>query len=357
MVSPTGSKPKARDPHDGIPRIFPPLGRARCGSRSSTVALADVDDHAVVLEAVPRATSATNSSIRFASSAGTRRRRGTSRRGARRSSQVRLGLRVDVANRDETVLRGDVVAFAVQPAEEAAGRRAAHGRASGEELRQAARSTRRVARLDCLGTRRGGVRCAARRSPSEVRTWAAWRSGSEDPLLRHAGRPAHGELADGAVDEPRRIVGAVIATAGLSTRTTSSRPIFSPAGAQASPERSRRARLLHLGRDGVVGVILVPGRGEYGNMPHLRQPRRARSRRDGAPEGRRRPRPGSRRSTSKPSSGLTGDGLELAQVRLDGVATGHRFRTASSPDWRGTCRCDRRRASRGARRRGRHRRG
>ena len=91
--------------------------------------------------------------------------------------QVRLRLRVDVPDRDDAVALRDVVALADELAEQAVWRPAAHGRASGEGLRQAARSTRRVARPDCLDARRGG-RDAPRADPHpEVRTWAAGRLG------------------------------------------------------------------------------------------------------------------------------------------------------------------------------------
>ena len=167
---------------------------------------ADVDDDAVVGQAGARGTGRTEHPLRLLGGNG--RRRGRCQRGVGQDEQVRLGLRVDVPDRDEAVAR-----------------------------------SRRPRRR---GGRRRGSRQAAR-----------------IPSSATAAPDAH-ELADGRLDDPGRVVGTVAAARPVD-RTRSSPPTFSAQRARhASSESPAGGRSAPSSPGGTVSssAVRVPGRGE-----------------------------------------------------------------------------------------------
>ena len=187
-----------------------------------------------------------------------------------------VGLRVDVADRDEAVGGVDVVALAVELAEEAV------------------------------------VGGHAARIPSSVTA---------------AARDAH-ELADLAAHEPRRVVVAV-PRPGRSTSTTSSRPSFERQWSRhAARDCSRRRALrslLHLRRTGSSAAVFVPGRGEYGKTCSFVR----RASRDDAERVRERALVLGREADDDVGREVeVGRALEPAEIRRDGVAAAHRAQHA-----------------------------
>ena len=131
--------------------------------------------------------------------------------------QMRLRLRVDVPDRDEAVGLRDVVAFLDEPAEKAI-------------VRQ-------------------------RGSPPG-----------------HGGGADGNELAERAVDEPRRVVGAVATAGPVDQDDVRLADLLLPAGAaRLVGERAQPGAplLLHLGRNAVVVGGPRAGRGEYGKTCSL----------------------------------------------------------------------------------------
>ena len=150
----------------------------------------------------------------------------------------------------------------------------------------------------------------------------------EDALLRHRGAADADELADGRVDEPGRVVGAVPAARPIDEDDVVAADLRRPARpARLVRERPQpgAALLLHLGRDGVVGRRARSRAGRVREDVHLRQPGGA-NRLEGALER------GVvlRREADDHVGGEVevAERLELAQVRLDRVAARHRLEDA-----------------------------
>ena len=121
----------------------------------------------------------------------------------------------------------------------------------------------------------------------------------KDALLGDSDGARVQELADLAVDEPRRVVVAVAAArAGRRARGRSCRPSTAQRRRESSSESARsRALRSFFTAAGTVSApaVAVPGRGEYGKTWTLRDPR-ALDDVERALERRARPRRGSRRS-------------------------------------------------------------